>query len=355
MEKMQINFFFDIIFALVTEIEKLKAENQAVCQEKADIESMMEMASIHADDMGSDLLNRVDVVEHQFTEVIESIPAPIAVTRHDGQFLYANQSACLSFGFPADEKVSEHNARDLYKDPADREKFLSLLQTDGEVRNFETRLKKKDGSFFLVSLFSRSVMFKNEKSLLTVIYDLTERLNSEKEIRLLKDKLERAKEREKKYLMFTIGGEEYGLCLTKIKEIIGILPVTPVPNMPDFIKGVANLRGRVVPIADLRLIFSIGAADDTSRTCIIISEIDGETGKSLIGIIVDSVTEILGIKGKDIEEPPKFDQDIDLRFISGIARVGGSVKILLDIVNLRERFFGQSFRQVFQADESYPI
>jgi len=350
MENMQIKFFFNIIFALVEEIEKLKAENQAVCQEKADIESMMETASLHADDMGSDLLNGVDVAEHQFTEVVESIPAPITVTRHDGQFLYANKSAYLAFGFSA-EDISEKNARNLYKDPADREKFLSLLKTDGEVRNFEVQLKKKDGSFFLVSLFSHPVMFKNEKSLLTVIYDLTDRLNSEKEIRELKEKLERAKEREEKYLIFTLGGEEYGICLTKIKEIVGIMPVTPVPDTPDFIKGVANLRGRLVPIADLRLIFGITAADITERTCVIVSEIQ----EKLIGIIVDSVTEILGIRGKDIEPPPKFDQDIDLRFISGIARIGDSVKILLDIVKLWEMFFWQSSWSVFQADESYPI
>lgn len=351
MENVPINLCFNIIFALVTEIERLKAENQTLYQEKADIESMMEMASLHADDMGTDLLNRVDVVEHQFTEVIESIPAPIAVTRYDGQFLYANKSAYLSFGFSIEDDITEQNASNLYKDPADREKFLSLLQTDGEVRNFETQLRKKDSSFFLVALFSRPVMFKNEKSLLTVIYDLTERLNSEKEIRQLKEKLERAKEREEKYLMFTVCGEEYGICLTKIKEIVGILPVTPVPNTPDFIKGVANLRGRLLPIADLRLIFGIGSTDAAERTCVIVSEIQ----KNLIGIIVDSVTEILGIRGKDIEPPPEFDQDIDMRFISGIARVAGSVKILIDIVNLWERFFWQSARQVFQADESYPI
>ena len=354
MENMQINFFFNIIFALAEEIEKLKAENQAVCQEKADIESMMETASLHADDMGSDLLNRVDAVEHQFTEVIESIPVPITVTRHDGQLLYANKSAYLSFGFSA-EDILKQNARDLYKNKADREKFLSILQNNGEVCNFETELKKKDGSFFLVYLSSSQIVFKNEKSLLTVIYDLTERLNSEKEIRELKEKLDRAKEREKKYLIFTIDGEEYGICLTKIKEIVGIMPITPVPDTPDFVKGVANLRGRLVPIADLRPIFGAGAADTTERTCVIISEIQRDTEKSLIGIIVDSVTEIMGIRGKDIEPPPKLDQDIDLSFISGIARVGDNVKILLDIVRLWEKFFRQSVPQVFQADESYPV
>ncbi len=351
MENMQINFFFNIIFALVNEIEKLKAENQAVCQEKADIESMMEMASIHADDMGSDLLNRVDVVQHQFTEVIEFIPVPITVTRHDGQLLYANKSAHLSFGFSDEDDITQQNARDLYKNKADREKFLSILQHNGEVCNFETELKKKDGSFFLVFLSSSQIVFKNEKSLLTVIYDLTERLNSEKEIRELKEKLDRAKEREKKYLIFTIDGEEYGICLTKIKEIVGIMPITPLPDTPDVIKGVANLRGRLVPIADLRLIFGSRSADITERTCVIVSEIQ----ENLIGIIVDSVTEILGIKGKDIEPPPKLDQDIDLSFISGIARVGESVKIILDIVNLWEKFFWQLSPQVFQADESYPV
>ena len=96
-------------------------------------------------------------------------------------------------------------------------------------------------------------------------------------------------EREGKYLTFTLAEEEYGIGILKIKEIIGMMPITTVPQTPKFVKGVINLRGKVIPVIDLRLRFGIGKIDYTERTCIIVVEIDGQAGTVLIGIVVDSI------------------------------------------------------------------
>ena len=138
-------------------------------------------------------------------------------------------------------------------------------------------------------------------------------------------------EREGKYLTFTLADEEYGIGILKIKEIIGMMPITTVPQTPEFVKGVINLRGKVIPVIDLRLRFGMGEIDYTERTCIIVVEIDGQAGTVLIGIVVDSVSEVLNVKGDDIEDTPTFGTKLDTEYILGMAKMEGSVKILLDI------------------------
>lgn len=138
-------------------------------------------------------------------------------------------------------------------------------------------------------------------------------------------------EKEGKYLTFTLADEEYGIGILKIKEIIGMMPVTSVPQTPDFVKGVINLRGKVIPVMDLRLRFGMEAIDYTDRTCIIVVEITGETEKVMIGIVVDTVSEVLNIKAEEIEEPPGFGTKLDTDYILGMAKMEGGVKILLDI------------------------
>jgi len=113
-------------------------------------------------------------------------------------------------------------------------------------------------------------------------------------------------EREGKYLTFSLAGEEYGIGILKVKEIIGMMAVTSVPQTPDFVKGVINLRGKVIPVIDLRLRFGIEREEYTERTCIIVVEISSSSGKVVIGIVVDSVSEVLNIKGEDIEDTPAF-------------------------------------------------
>ena len=138
-------------------------------------------------------------------------------------------------------------------------------------------------------------------------------------------------EREGKYLTFSMAGEEYGIGILKIKEIIGMMPITTVPQTPEFVKGVINLRGKVIPIVDLRARFGMDTIDYTERTCIIVVEIEGPDSMVMIGIVVDAVSEVLNIKGDEIEDTPTFGTKLNTDFILGMAKMEGGVKILLDI------------------------
>lgn len=138
-------------------------------------------------------------------------------------------------------------------------------------------------------------------------------------------------DREGKYLTFVLNEEEYGIGILKIKEIIGMMPITTVPQTPDFVKGVINLRGKVIPIVDLRARFGMDTIDYTERTCIIVVEIEGPAGMLMIGIVVDAVSEVLNIKGEDIEDTPTFGTKLNTDYILGMAKMEGGVKILLDI------------------------
>jgi purine-binding chemotaxis protein CheW len=138
-------------------------------------------------------------------------------------------------------------------------------------------------------------------------------------------------DREGKYLTFSLAGEEYGIEILKVKEIIGMMPITTVPRTPDFIKGVINLRGKVIPVVDLRLKFGMEKIAYNERTCIIVVEIKGKGESVLIGIVVDAVSEVLNIKGNDIEDTPAFGTRVDTDYILGMAKTNGGVKILLDI------------------------
>ncbi|MGE5255700.1 MAG: chemotaxis protein CheW [Hyphomicrobiales bacterium] len=137
--------------------------------------------------------------------------------------------------------------------------------------------------------------------------------------------------KEGKYLTFILANEEYGIGILRIKEIIGMMPITSVPQTPEFIKGVINLRGKVIPVMDLRLRFGMPSLDYTERTCIIVVEIDGQTGTVQIGIVVDAVSEVLNIRAEDIEATPSFGTRLNTDFILGMAKMNGGVKILLDI------------------------
>jgi purine-binding chemotaxis protein CheW len=138
-------------------------------------------------------------------------------------------------------------------------------------------------------------------------------------------------DKEGKYLTFSLAQEEYGIGILKIKEIIGMMAITTVPQTPKFVKGVINLRGKVIPVIDLRLRFGMESMDYTERTCIIVVEIDGTANTVQIGIVVDAVSEVLNINGKDIEDTPTFGTKLDTTYILGMAKMEGGVKILLDI------------------------
>ena len=152
-----------------------------------------------------------------------------------------------------------------------------------------------------------------------------------RDIQIMDQAMNHMGKREGKYLTFSLANEEYGIGILKIKEIIGMMPITTVPQTPSFVKGVINLRGKVIPVIDLRLRFDMEGIDYSERTCIIVVEIMGRTGTILIGIVVDSVSEVLNIKEEDIEETPAFGARLDTEFIMGMAKLDGGVKILLDI------------------------
>ena len=134
-----------------------------------------------------------------------------------------------------------------------------------------------------------------------------------------------------KYLTFSLATEQYGIGILRVKEIIGMMPITPVPQTPSHVKGVINLRGKVIPVTDLRLKFSMDPAEYTDRTCIIVVEIKGLKDMVQLGIVVDSVSEVLHIKDSQIELPPDFGIPLDTNFILAMAKIEDEVKILLDI------------------------
>ena len=134
-----------------------------------------------------------------------------------------------------------------------------------------------------------------------------------------------------KYLTFRLANEEYGLEILKVKEIIGLMNVTELPHTPDYVKGVINLRGKVIPVVDLRLRFGLEEAEYTDKTCIIVVEIYENGTNAQIGVIVDSVSEVLNITAEDLEETPKFGMSLNTDYILGMAKKEGGVKILLDI------------------------
>jgi purine-binding chemotaxis protein CheW len=129
-----------------------------------------------------------------------------------------------------------------------------------------------------------------------------------------------------KFLTFQLDDEEYGVEILKVREINGVMDITAVPQMPPYMKGVINLRGKVIPVVDLRLKFGLQEIEHTEQTCIIVVDVGRE-----IGIIVDTVSEVLDIGGENIEPPPEMGGAVDTDFILGMGKVRETVKILLDV------------------------
>ena len=134
-----------------------------------------------------------------------------------------------------------------------------------------------------------------------------------------------------KYLTFKLGEEGYGLEILKVQEIIGVQEITKIPRTPNFVKGVINLRGKVIPVIDLRLKFTMTEREYDRKTCIIVVQVKREENNLILGIIVDEVSEVLDISGDKIEAPPSMGDRVETRFILGMAKTESAVKILLDI------------------------
>jgi purine-binding chemotaxis protein CheW len=143
-----------------------------------------------------------------------------------------------------------------------------------------------------------------------------------------------------RFLTFALGEEVFGIEIRYVKEIIGMQPITRLPEVPDYIKGIINLRGKIIPVIDVRLKFKKEAVEYNDRTCIIVIE----TSDMSVGLIVDNVAEVIAIDDENIVPPPDARAGIQNRYINGIGKVGSEVKLLLDC----ERLFHEEEMQIIQ-------
>jgi purine-binding chemotaxis protein CheW len=134
-----------------------------------------------------------------------------------------------------------------------------------------------------------------------------------------------------KYLIFELGSNEFGIRVMKVREIMGVQDITAVPQTPAHVKGVINLRGKVIPVVDLRLKFGLPEAEYTERTCIIVVHVQRDMNSMLMGIVVDGVAEVLNLAAGDIEDTPDFGPGVATPCLLGMAKTKGKVKILLEI------------------------
>ena len=134
-----------------------------------------------------------------------------------------------------------------------------------------------------------------------------------------------------KYLTFKLDAEEFGLEILKVQEIIKMMDITRVPRTPAFVRGVINLRGKVIPVVDLRLKFDMEGKINTDKTCVIVVTVRRATGSVVMGIIVDEVSEVLDVAGASIEPAPEFGSTVDTSFILGMGKVGERVVTLMDV------------------------
>jgi purine-binding chemotaxis protein CheW len=134
-----------------------------------------------------------------------------------------------------------------------------------------------------------------------------------------------------KYLTFRLAREEFAIQVLRVREIMGMQDITAVPQTPHYMKGVINLRGKIVPVIDLRLKFGFSEVDTTPTTCIIVVQLQQGKETMLMGLRVDAVSEVLNFAANDIEDTPDFGQGVTTPYLLGIAKMKGSVKILLNI------------------------
>jgi len=155
--------------------------------------------------------------------------------------------------------------------------------------------------------------------------------------------------RDGKYLVFTLGKERYGLDILAVREIIGILTIHELPQMPLFFKGVINLRDKIIPIMEMRGKFGMESVEHDERTCIIVVEVSGKGGSRLMGIIVDAVSEVANVREQDVEDPPQFGSGVDTSFLLGMAKLSEGVTILLDIDALMQAQGAVSLTEVSEV------
>ena len=134
-----------------------------------------------------------------------------------------------------------------------------------------------------------------------------------------------------KYVTFVLGDEEYAVPVLNVREIIKVMDITSVPQLPPYVKGVINLRGKVIPVIDMRLKFGMAAKDYSDRTCIVVVEVAVRNSPVLMGVIVDAVSDVMSISADDLAETPDFDGSRTEGWVEALAQVKGRVKILLNL------------------------
>lgn len=149
--------------------------------------------------------------------------------------------------------------------------------------------------------------------------------------------VESEKELAGKYLLFKVGNEEFGLRILKVQEIIRMQKVTDVPKTPEFIRGIINLRGKVIPIVELRLKFGMEPIADTDKTCIVVVQVKGGDIPVVMGVVIDEVREVRDIMNDEVDEPPSFGSTVSADFIMGIGKLNNRVIMLLDIDTVLSR------------------
>jgi purine-binding chemotaxis protein CheW len=167
----------------------------------------------------------------------------------------------------------------------------------------------------------------------------------------------RADSRAGKFLTFFLANEEYGVEILKVQEIIGRMPITPVPLTSKYIRGVINLRGKIHPIMDLKIKFGMDETPMTDETCIIVIK----TASMMMGVLVDKVSEVVNVASGDIEDTPSFGADVNPEYLLGIGKTGGQVRLLLDIekvitasdiINMKKAADGEKKENVAESKEA---
>ncbi|MDD3237503.1 MAG: chemotaxis protein CheW [Candidatus Gastranaerophilales bacterium] len=153
---------------------------------------------------------------------------------------------------------------------------------------------------------------------------------------------------EEKLLTFSLGNEGYGISILKVKEIIGMMPITPVPKTPSFVKGVVNLRGKIIPVMDLRIKFNMEEKSYNERTCIIVVETVINNVQRLLGVVVDTVSEVVNISADEIEPSPQYSTGMDSNFILGIGKLKDRVVIIIDLDQI---FINNEIINIFEKQE----
>ena len=214
----------------------------------------------------------------------------------------------------------------LAEDRAQMKRVFAQALDGDKTYMREYRVRAKSGAVLWIREWSQIVCDESDQIdfVTGIIMDITE----EKQQEMLVLNSER---KTGKYLTFSVEQEEYGISILKVKEIIEVIPITALPQAPTCIKGVINLRGRIIPVMDLRTKLGIRESENTDRTCIIVLEATVNGSAVVTGIVVDSVSEVLHIKGADIEEINEFMLQFNSDCVLGMAKMNTGLKIILDV------------------------